>query len=374
MKKSKLLCVLHYSPPVHGASKVGDFIKDSQLISDEFDCYYIKIKSSETIDEIGKMSPKKIYLVIELFLKVLWALVVFRPNLIYFTASSKGFAFYRDVVISLLWKVYQKFKKVEIFYHYHTKGINNFVSESDFKLKLTRFFLNKINLILLSPMLEKDFQLVNSYKKVFYLPNGVEDPMRKELFSQMIQDKYGSNRESTNILYLSNMIKSKGYFNVLELAKETSSRGDIEYHFAGGWQSTEDEKEFFNYMDQNKLQESVTFHGFVNGEEKKKLFQNADIFIFPTRYENEAFPLSILESFSYGVPVIVTDEGSIPYIVNERSGLILDREMNLLKALEEVEKTLINKETAYYCRKRYQEHFSLTQFEKNFVHIFQEGA
>ena len=46
MKKQKLLCILHYAPPAHGASKVGDFIKSSQKLKDEFDCRFIKIKSS----------------------------------------------------------------------------------------------------------------------------------------------------------------------------------------------------------------------------------------------------------------------------------------------------------------------------------------
>lgn len=35
MKKTKLLCILHYSPTAHGASKVGDFIKSSEITKKE---------------------------------------------------------------------------------------------------------------------------------------------------------------------------------------------------------------------------------------------------------------------------------------------------------------------------------------------------
>lgn len=56
---SKLLCILHYSPPVHGASKVGDTIKSSKILKDEFDCRFIKIKSSNTLEDIGKFNLKK---------------------------------------------------------------------------------------------------------------------------------------------------------------------------------------------------------------------------------------------------------------------------------------------------------------------------
>ena len=96
MNKTKLLCILHYSPPAHGASKVGDFIKSSEKLKDEYDCRFIKIKSSDTIGDIGKVNFKKIYFVLELFFKILFMVLAFRPDKIYFTASVRGIAFYRD--------------------------------------------------------------------------------------------------------------------------------------------------------------------------------------------------------------------------------------------------------------------------------------
>ena len=215
MSKPKLLCILHRSPPAHGAAKVGDFIASSKKLSENFECRFITIKSSDTIGDIGKVNFKKFYLVAELYVKVLWALLVFRPQKIYFTASIRGVALYRDLLISTLWKVYKLFKQVEVYYHYHTKGVDEFVSASERNLKLTRFFVKDVNLILLSPMLEKDFEQVQTFKKVFYLPNGVENTLKDVDFNKLIESRY-KHGESLNILYLSNMIKSKGYFGVLE--------------------------------------------------------------------------------------------------------------------------------------------------------------
>ena len=369
--KPKLLSVLHYSPPMHGASKVGDFIKKSEKLNSEFECYYIKIKSSSSIDEIGKINLKKFYFVAELFFRVLWALIVFRPNLIYFTASARGVAFYRDVLLSILWKLYAKVKDVEIFYHYHTKGIDRFVSSSPKALKLTRFFLKDINLIILSPMLEGDFVKVKTYKNIYYLPNGVETELSDDEVDTIIEKRYSST-EPLNILYLSNMIKSKGYFHVLKLASQTKDM-KIHYNFAGGWKSRDDEKEFFDFIKEHQLDERVTFHGFVSGKEKRELFSKAHLFIFPTRYENEAFPLSILEAFSYALPVLVTNEASIPSIVDEQSGVVLDDENKLLEGLEVAKERLINQEIAYHCRERYLKKYSLSQFESNLVNILKSN-
>lgn len=363
--KPKLLCILHRSPPEHGAAKVGDFIASSKKLHDNYDCHFITIKSSDTLADIGKVNFKKFYLVAELYVKVIWNLLIFHPQKIYFTASTGGAAFYRDVFVSTLWRVYQFFKHVDIYYHYHTKGINQFVSASELNLKLTRFFVNDVNLLLLSPMLKKDFKKVQTFKNTFYLPNGVEDTLEDVDFNEFVESKY-RRHDTLEILYLSNMIKSKGYFDVLELAKQTKGK-PIQYHFAGRWQNFDDEEEFFNYIQLHKLEDSVTFHGFVNGDKKHMLFENAHLFIFPTRYKNEAFPLSILEAMSYGIPAITTDEGSIPYILDEKSGIVLHDVNKLPEALKQAKQYLLNKETAMYCRQRYLDNFSLGHFEDNLV-------
>lgn len=364
MKKTKLLCILHYSPPAHGASKVGDFIKSSEKLKNKFDCKFIKIKSSDTIGDIGKINFKKIYFVLELFFKILFTILIFRPDKIYFTASIKGIAFYRDLLFSNIWKIYKLFRSCEIFYHYHTKGIKEFV-KNDRNKKLTRYFLKDINLVLLSPMLEADFEDVKTYKKVLYLPNGVENSYNQNSFENYISKKDFS---KINILYLSNMIKEKGYFEVVKLANENKEK-DYHFHFAGGWQNDNDKKEFFDFIKNNHLENIVTFHGFVNGDQKKELFEKSNIFIFPTRYKNEAFPLSVLEAFSYGLPVLSTDEGSIPFIIDEKSGIVVNDLNNLNIEFEEILENDINIETARYCRKRYLENFSLEQFEKNLLEV-----
>ena len=365
MSKPRLLAVLHRSPPSHGAAKVGDFISQSKKLQDEFECKFITIKSSQTISEIGKINLKKFYLVFELYIKVALALIFFRPNKIYFTSSIHGVAFYRDLLISTLYKIYSKLKEVDIYYHYHTKGVDNFVSNSLRNFKLTKFFVKGVNIILLSPTLKSDFQKVDGYKSISYLPNGVEDNFNEDSFKSYIENK---DFDQINILYLSNMIKSKGYFEVLKLAKGVNK---YHFHFAGGWQSDEDKDEFFEFIKSNNLEEVVTFHGFINGDEKRKLFESSQLFIFPTRYENEAFPLSILEAFSYGLAVISTDEASIPSIVDDKTSVLIKEMSDLDKALDDAIKTFINIDTAYECRNRYLKYFSLDRFEENLVKVFQ---
>jgi len=363
--KQRLLCVLHRSPPAHGAAKVGDFIANSKKLHKEYDCRFITIKSSDTIEDIGKINFKKFYFVLELYIKVLWALITFRPDKLYFTASMRSIALYRDILISTLWKFYKFFKPLDIYYHYHTKGIDEYISLSKINFNLTSFFIKDVNLILLSPLLEDDFKKLDSYKSILFLPNGVEDSLKDQDFDIYLKDKY-KDLKQINIFYLAHMMKDKGYDKVLELAR-LNQKENFHFHFAGSWKSDEDKKLFFSFIDEHNLQ-NITYHGFVAGKDKEKLFKQAHIFIYPTK--DDAFPLTLLEALSYGLPIITANQGSIPYMIDEKSGIIVD-DLNLLaQALAQAKKRFLNIKTSIYCRKRYKENFSLDKFENNLIRIF----
>ena len=362
MKKQKLLCILHYSPPAHGASKVGDFIKSSEKLKNEFNCRFIKIKSSDTIGDIGKVNFKKIYFVLELFFKILFTVLIFRPNKIYFTASIKGVAFYRDLLLCNIWKIYQLFKSCDVFYHYHTKGIKEFV-RNDRNKKFTKYFLKDINLVLLSPMLEADFEDVKTYKKILFLPNGVEDCFKDNSFDDYLLKK---DFKEINVLYLAHMMKDKGIFEAIKLVNKYKYK-NYHFHFAGSWQKDEEQKEFLDYVKKNSLENKITLHGFVSGEKKKELFKKSTFLFYPSK--NEAFGLAIIEAFSYGLPVISTNEGSIPFIIDNNSGIVVNDLDKLDLAFEEIIEKYINIETSRYCRKRYLENFSLEQFERNLLEV-----
>ena len=279
-------------------------------------------------------------------------------------------AFYRDLILASLWKAYSMIRPSEIYFHYHTKGVNEFISSSPLKTSLKKFFLKNVNIILLSPLLKKDFDKIGTMKNIYFLPNGVEDCLQKNNFHDFISSRFNS-FSKVNVLYLSNMIKSKGYFDVLNLAK-VSKNLNVHFHFAGGWQNDEDKNEFFDYIKVHNLSNFVTYHGFLTGHEKKHLFKISHLFIFPSRYKNEAFPLSILEAFSYGIPVIASDEGAIPSMIDSRSGIIMEDIGNLQNSLVKGLDELVNKETASYCRDHFLNNYSLKIFEENFTRILSE--
>ena len=368
MKKKKILFILHLPPPAHGAAKVGEFISQSINLKNEYSCLFIPINSSKTIDDIGRFSFRKLALAIDLFIRILFSLLFFRPQKIYFTASIKGTAFYRDLVLSCLWKLYGLLIPAEVYYHYHTKGINDVVLSSRKNLLLTRFFLRKSNLILLSPLLLSDFRRVKVYKNTFTLSNGTEDPFTKDSFKKSIDLKYEMITR-TEALYLSHMHEDKGYDKVLDIAKNSKNK-NIHFNFAGNWHSKKEEEFFYSFIKEHNLGDIVTYHGYVEGKKKDDLFNLCHLLIYPS--SNDAFPLTIIESLSYGVPVLATNQGSIPYILDENSGVVVYDNNLLLNEFHRAQSELVNKKTAIYSHQRFLEKFTLKKFETSLLGILND--
>lgn len=73
---------------------------------------------------------------------------------------------------------------------------------------------------------------------------------------------------------------------------------------------------------------NIAFYwGKKYGADKEAFFRNTDIFVFPTYYPNECFPLVLLEAMQQGLPCISTVEGGIPAIIEDgKTGLLVKRQ------------------------------------------------
>jgi len=62
----------------------------------------------------------------------------------------------------------------------------------------------------------------------------------------------------------------------------------------------------------NVYSDLVGHFGFVSGEMKNKLLREADLFCFPTYYENENQPVNLIEAMAFGLPILTTRWRSLP--------------------------------------------------------------
>lgn len=93
-----------------------------------------------------------------------------------------------------------------------------------------------------------------------------------------------------------------------------------------------------NYIKENKLN-AVEMKGFVPNTEAKKLIANSKALILPTQWY-EGFPMTIVEAYSVGTPVIGSNMGNVGSLIEEGvSGEVFDS-MNPTSIAEVVKKVM----------------------------------
>jgi glycosyltransferase involved in cell wall biosynthesis len=136
---------------------------------------------------------------------------------------------------------------------------------------------------------------------------------------------------TVNLLFLSNLIPSKGVYVLLDACKILKEKGqDFHCHFVGGESKEINRSVFEQAVRERGLDDCVTYHGPKYGEDKERYWQMADIFVQPT-FE-DCFPLTLVEAMQNRLPIISTDEGAIPDIV--KNGIYLSGGGALLRGLD----------------------------------------
>jgi len=92
------------------------------------------------------------------------------------------------------------------------------------------------------------------------------------------------------------------------------------------------------------LEDFVIVPGWISDDEEiEKIYRQTAIYLLPSY--NEGMPMSILEAMSFGIPVISTNVGAIPKVVEKENGYII--EPGDLDALENKILSIIEHELEY---------------------------
>jgi glycosyltransferase involved in cell wall biosynthesis len=77
------------------------------------------------------------------------------------------------------------------------------------------------------------------------------------------------------------------------------------------------------YVRQHAMAHRVTFHGYQTGQSLRQLYQGAAFLVIPSEWYENA-PMTVLEAFAYGKPVIGARIGGIPEMIEPgTSGLLV---------------------------------------------------
>ena len=158
--------------------------------------------------KIGTLTILGIFTNFIILVQFLWKIVFIHT--VYITLGTSRAGFFRDAM--MIWAA--SILKKRIVLHLHGGGYKDFFHTSPVGLRrMIRFMFNKVDIfIVLGDLLRDQFEFVNDIDlKIRVVPNGLPSENLNDSSPKKI-----SNKEPLRILYLSNLIPSKGYLDVLE--------------------------------------------------------------------------------------------------------------------------------------------------------------
>lgn len=358
-KKPRILMIAPLPPPVHGSAMMSQYIRESKIINDKFHLDWVNLSTSRRMDEIGKRSLQKISRLGRSLFRTFVLLLSHKYDKAYIAITCHGGGFIKDMPFALLCKSFG----LKLIIHQHNKGMSRDVHKPLFRLLFKAIYRNS-KVILLSERLYPDISEIVDHNQVVICPNGIPEVERLPHKSNRIP----------KLLFLSNLIESKGVYVLLDACRILKDRGYVfTCDFVGG-ETKEISRAIFEEEVKKRGLDAITiYYGPKYGKTKSYEIAQSDIFVFPSFYYNETFGLVLLEAMQQAIPQISTDVGGIPDIIhNGKTGLIIPQKdtKKLADAIAKIidNPTLRNKmgEEAY---NRYMQLYTIERYEDSIKSI-----
>lgn len=348
----KLLVFAHKPPPHHGQSYMvnlmlegfgGDRRKGNRAraqaqraVVSEIECYHVNAQLSHDLEDIGDLRVGKFVVLLWYCLEAVWCRFRYGvTNFYYIPAPGKPSALYRDWLVMFICRPF--FKRIIL--HWHAAGLAKWLETvAQMRSRALAYRLMKqVDLsLVLSKYNQADAEKILS-RRIQIVSNGIPDPcpefekevlpFRRRRFAERQQwlnrDKVanGSHDEEhvLKILYLAHCTAQKGLFDTLEgvrlLAKELKSLKSafsVRLTVAGAFVNEQEKARWEKLISEPEIAALTQSLGFVSGKQKDVLLREADLFCFPTYYQNENQPVNLIEAMAYGLPILTTRWRSIP--------------------------------------------------------------
>ncbi len=247
-----------------------------------------------------------------------------------YQVANAGYGLFYNLIIGLV----AKFKGYRLLTHHE---VYSYISHRDWKMAMLDKIMGNDGVhIMLCDTMVSDFMKQYASSCAFVVISN----------SFSIMD-YGTGEHEAVIRdheivlgHMSNLSIEKGLDVVAHLYRNLSESINVRLVLAGPYRSTQEQR--IVHQLRKEYPAMVEYRGPVYGEEKNRFFSDIDVFIFPTRYKNEAEPLVVLEALSFGVPVIASRRGCIPDILHD-AGVVVPSESDFItEAYDQIVKWFSN--------------------------------
>ena len=353
----KVLIIGPFPNPISGVSIANKVVEE--ILNADLNFIVEKINTSYPIfdEQIGEFSIQKFLFYLRInssFFKVL------KNNIIYITPGQTFFGVLKYALFIVTASALRK----ELIIHVHGNYLGKeYQSLKGIKRVIFYFLVSRFTKgIVLSNSLKQNLTPFLEDKNIFSLPNFAQDYLYTE-DKKFVKDEL-------RIFYLSNLMKEKGIFCLLNALKNLEKNNIIYKAKIAGNIDQNYSKEILKLFTELKNAEYI---GIVNGDDKKSLLEWGNIFVLPTFYKMEGQPISILEAMATTNLVVTTNHAGISDVFQDKiNGYFVEK--NNENSIEKILSYLAAnkselKKIAEYNKRFFLNNFTVDIFKKNLLEI-----
>ena len=199
-----------------------------------------------------------------------------------------------------------------------------------------------------------------------------------EIEKKKIREKYDISKDDIVINFCGRTIPEKGIKELILAFKQMKNISKCKLIVMGNCNyakqvRTPFENELLEAAEE--IKDRVIFTGFIPNKELYKINNISDVAVIPSIFE-EPFGLTVIEAMASGLPLITSDAGAIPDIVDEDNAIIVKRDENFVSNLSTaLDKLVSDKELREKMGKHSEElvrDYDTPNYYNNFCKIFNE--
>lgn len=278
-----------------------------EIVPASFDRHISRIRSKNAFQRLMNGIREQIAPICE----AIKAMKDAKPDVVHICTSA-GMGCIRDYILVRMAKRHN----IKSVLHLHFGRLPELAEIKNWEWRILKAVLKKCDVVVPMNRPTEKALFDNGFNHVKYLPN----PLSNDIVEQIFKLDGTVRRCPKRLLYVGHVYETKGVFELVEGCRDIE---DVKLRIVGKY--TQDVYErLISAGTKTGRKDWIEFAGEMPHDEVLKEFMMADMFVFPSY--TEGFPNVILEAMACGCPIIASNVGAIPEMLdldNEPCGICI---------------------------------------------------